>query len=90
MAENYFKKYPNNDVFFNEHGGAFITPHLEVIDAFFELSRQEGIIPALESAYAVAYIKNCSKISQTINFSKFKWSWDKDLDYVVDTFGLPD
>ena len=29
MAENYFKKYPNKEGFFNEYGGAFIPPMLE-------------------------------------------------------------
>ena len=63
----------------------------ECIDAFFELSRLEGIIPALESAHAVAYAfklaKKKPKQSILINLSG---RGDKDLDYVVDTFGLPD
>ena len=29
MKENYFKKYPNKDGFFNDYGGAFIPPNLE-------------------------------------------------------------
>lgn len=63
----------------------------ETIDAFFELSRLEGIIPALESAHAVAYAfklaKKNPKQSILVNLSG---RGDKDLDYVVDTFGLPD
>ncbi len=63
----------------------------EAIDAFYELSRLEGIIPALESAHAVAYAfklaKKNPKQSILVNLSG---RGDKDLDYVVDTFGLPD
>jgi len=63
----------------------------ETIDAFFELSRLEGIIPALESAHAIAYAfklaKKHPKQSILVNLSG---RGDKDLDYVVETFGLPD
>jgi tryptophan synthase beta chain len=63
----------------------------EVIDAFYELSRLEGIIPALESAHAVAFAmkhaKNAQRESILINLSG---RGDKDIDYVVDTFGLPE
>lgn len=64
---------------------------IECIDAFFELSRLEGIIPALESAHAVAYAlklaKENPKQSILVNLSG---RGDKDLDYVVDNFGLPE
>ena len=63
----------------------------ETIDAFYELSRQEGIIPALESAHAVAYALKLAKQnpreSILINLSG---RGDKDIDFVVDTFGLPE
>ena len=62
----------------------------ETIDAFYELSRQEGIIPALESAHAVAYALKLAKEnprqSILVNLSG---RGDKDVDYVVDTYGLP-
>jgi len=62
----------------------------ETIDAFYELSRMEGIIPALESAHAVAYALKLAKEkpnqSILINLSG---RGDKDIDFVVDTFGLP-
>jgi tryptophan synthase beta chain len=32
----------------------------EVLEAFLELSRSEGIIPALESAHAIAYVIKCA------------------------------
>ncbi len=62
----------------------------ECIDAFYELSRLEGIIPALESAHAVAYALKLAKEnprqSILVNLSG---RGDKDIDFVVDTYGLP-
>ena len=61
----------------------------EAIDAFYQLSRLEGIIPALESAHAVAYAINLAKEKQResilINLSG---RGDKDIDFIVDTYGL--
>ncbi|MCP3671844.1 MAG: tryptophan synthase subunit beta [Gammaproteobacteria bacterium] len=60
----------------------------EAIDAFFELSRLEGIIPAIESAHAVAQAvrmaKNGEKGSILINLSG---RGDKDIDFVVENYG---
>ncbi len=61
----------------------------QAIDAFFELSRVEGIIPALESAHAVAYgIQLAGKLSDSntilINLSG---RGDKDIDYVTERYG---
>lgn len=61
----------------------------EVIDAFFELSRTEGIIPALESAHAVAYaMKLARKLGKDetilVNLSG---RGDKDVDFVVAKYG---
>lgn len=61
----------------------------EAVDAFFILSREEGIIPALESAHAVAYaIKLAKEISKDetilINLSG---RGDKDIDFIVDKYG---
>ena len=61
----------------------------ETIDAFYELSRLEGIIPALESSHAVAYALKLAKEqphkSILVNLSG---RGDKDIDFVVDTYGL--
>ena len=63
----------------------------ETIDAFYELSRLEGIIPALESSHAVAYALKLAKQqphkSILVNLSG---RGDKDIDFVVDTYGLPE
>lgn len=61
----------------------------ETIDAFFELSRMEGIIPAIESAHAVAYgmklAKEMGKGSVLINLSG---RGDKDMDYIIEKYGI--
>ena len=63
----------------------------ECIDAFYELSRLEGIIPALESAHAVAYaIKLAQEKPQQSILVNLSGRGDKDLDFVVDTYGLPE
>ena len=60
----------------------------EAIDAFFLLSRLEGIIPALESAHAVAYAIKLAKEMDTgsilVNCSG---RGDKDLDFVLENYG---
>ena len=60
----------------------------EAIDAFFKLSRYEGIIPALESSHAVAYAMHRAKEMGTgsilVNLSG---RGDKDLDYVIEKYG---
>ena len=61
----------------------------ETIDAFFELSRMEGIIPAIESAHAVAYgmklAKQMKRGSVLINLSG---RGDKDMDYIIENYGI--
>lgn len=62
----------------------------EAIEAFYELSRLEGIIPALESSHAVAYaIKLAKEQPQKSILVNLSGRGDKDIDYVVDTYGLP-
>ena len=60
----------------------------EAIDAFFELSRLEGIIPAIESAHAVAYAFKLAKEkpNQTI-LVNLSGRGDKDIDFVVENYG---
>ncbi len=59
----------------------------EAVDAFFTLSKLEGIIPALESAHAVAYGMKLAKEMGTgsilINCSG---RGDKDMDYVLEQY----
>lgn len=61
----------------------------ETVDAFFTLSRLEGIIPAIESSHAVAYAmklaKEMGKGSILINLSG---RGDKDMDYIIEKYGI--
>ena len=61
----------------------------ETVDAFFKLSRLEGIIPAIESSHAVAYgiklAKEMGKGSVLINLSG---RGDKDMDYIIEKYGI--
>lgn len=63
----------------------------EAVDAFFMLSRKEGIIPALESSHAVAY---AIKMAQTLNTGSIliclSGRGDKDMDYIIEKYGIPD
>ncbi len=61
----------------------------ETIDAFYTLARLEGIIPAIESAHAVAYgirlARTMKKGSVLINLSG---RGDKDMDFVIEKYGI--
>ena len=63
----------------------------ECIDAFYKLSRTEGIIPALESSHAVAFAMKLAeekpRESILVNLSG---RGDKDIDFIVDHYGLPE
>lgn len=60
----------------------------ETLDAFYKLSRREGIIPALESAHAVAWaMKHGSDNPGTTILVNLSGRGDKDIDYVAETFG---
>jgi tryptophan synthase beta chain len=61
----------------------------EAIDAFFKLSRYEGIIPAIESAHAVAYAMKLAQQEDNPGFVLVNLSGrgDKDMDYVLETYG---
>ncbi|UCE24649.1 MAG: tryptophan synthase subunit beta [Candidatus Zixiibacteriota bacterium] len=61
----------------------------EALDAFFELSRVEGIIPALESAHAVAYAMKMARRMDNHETILVNCSGrgDKDIDYVAAKYG---
>ncbi|MDO4570565.1 MAG: tryptophan synthase subunit beta [Planctomycetia bacterium] len=60
----------------------------EAIDAFFKLSQCEGIIPALESAHAVAYaMKYARERKSGAILANLSGRGDKDVDYVVEHYG---
>ncbi len=61
----------------------------EALDAFFELSRTEGIIPALESAHAVAYVMKLAPKQENYETILVNLSGrgDKDIDFVAAKYG---
>jgi tryptophan synthase beta subunit len=60
----------------------------EAIEAFFLLSRLEGIIPALESSHAVAYaMRKAKEMKQGSILVNLSGRGDKDIDYVVEHYG---
>jgi len=61
----------------------------ETIDAFYELARMEGIIPAIESAHAVAYgIKLAKKMGKGSVLINLSGRGDKDMDYIIERYGI--
>ena len=59
------------------------------IDAFFKLSRLEGIIPAIESSHAVAYaIKLAEKMDKGSILINLSGRGDKDLDFIIENYGI--
>ena len=56
----------------------------EAVDAFYELSRLEGIIPALESSHAIAYaLKLAQKEPKSKILVNLSGRGDKDIDFVL-------
>ena len=63
----------------------------ETVDAFFMLSKLEGIIPAIESAHAVAYgIKLAKKMKKGSILICLSGRGDKDMDYIIEKYGIRD
>lgn len=57
---------------------------LDAVNAFYELSRLEGIIPALESSHAVAYaIKLSQKVQGKNLLVNLSGRGDKDIEFVM-------
>ncbi|WP_427901906.1 tryptophan synthase subunit beta [Motilimonas cestriensis] len=76
--------------FLKESGRANYT-HIndkEAIDAFFELSRMEGIIPAIESSHAIAHaIKLAQQGEKGSILVNLSGRGDKDIDFVIENYG---
>ncbi len=61
----------------------------ETINAFYALSRMEGIIPAIESSHAVAYaMKLAKKMGQGSILINLSGRGDKDMDYIIEKYGI--
>lgn len=60
----------------------------DAMKAFFELSRYEGIIPAIESSHALAYAtKKAKEMKKGSILVCLSGRGDKDIDYVVENYG---
>lgn len=60
----------------------------EAMEAFFKLSRYEGIIPAIESSHAVAWaMKEAVRMRRGSILVTLSGRGDKDIDYVVEHYG---
>ena len=60
----------------------------ECLEAFYTLSRLEGIIPALESAHAVAYAtKAAQERPEKSILVCLSGRGDKDIDFIVNNYG---
>ena len=60
----------------------------ECRDAFFRLCRSEGIIPAIESAHALAFaLKKAREMKHGTILVNLSGRGDKDLDYVIENWG---
>lgn len=65
----------------------------EALEAFYLLSRVEGIIPALESSHALAHAINLCREDPTLPQSilvNLSGRGDKDMDYVIENYGFGD
>ena len=61
----------------------------EAVDAFFALSRMEGIIPAIESAHALAQgIQLARKMGTGSILINLSGRGDKDMDYIIEHYGM--
>ncbi|NOZ83464.1 MAG: tryptophan synthase subunit beta [Epsilonproteobacteria bacterium] len=73
--------------FFKETGRAeyHSVSDKEALDAFYELSKLEGIIPAMESSHAIAYLNKLKGIlsSEAVVIVNLSGRGDKDLDAVL-------
>lgn len=61
----------------------------EAVDAFFKLSRLEGIIPAIESSHAVAHaIRLAKEMKHGSILINLSGRGDKDMDYIIEKYGI--
>ena len=61
----------------------------EAMEAFFLLSKYEGIIPAIESSHALAYaIKYAKEHKSGSILVCLSGRGDKDMDYIIERYGI--
>ena len=64
--------------------------YAERLNAFYELSKIEGIIPALESAHAVAHAMKIAKqmSKDKVILVNLSGRGDKDIDFIAEQYGV--
>ena len=63
----------------------------ESVDAFYKLSQHEGIIPALESAHAVAFaMKYAAQNPDKSILINLSGRGDKDIDFIFENYPIPE
>ncbi len=61
----------------------------EAVDAFYKLARLEGIIPAIESAHAVAHgIRLAKEMKHGSILINLSGRGDKDMDFIIEKYGI--
>ena len=69
----------------------FTAMDTDAVEAFYVLSRNEGLIPALESAHAVAHAMRLARanpnLAQTV-LVNLSGRGDKDMDYMIEHYGV--
>lgn len=68
------------------------VPDDQAIDAFFRVTSSEGIVPALESAHALAFAMQLAKKRPTAEriLVNLSGRGDKDVDFILSEYGLPE
>ncbi|MEM2272267.1 MAG: tryptophan synthase subunit beta, partial [Archaeoglobaceae archaeon] len=61
-----------------------IATDKEALNAFLKLSKLEGIIPALESAHALAYLEKDESLKGSVVIVNLSGRGDKDLGIVME------
>ena len=61
----------------------------ETLNAFYKLSRLEGIIPAIESSHAVAFaMRQAKQMDHGSILINLSGRGDKDMDYILEKYGI--
>ena len=70
-------------------GSGYAIPNPEDTPYIEELARLEGIIPAIESAHAVAFgMKLAKRMDHGSVLINLSGRGDKDMDYIIENYGI--
>ena len=61
----------------------------QTLEAFYKLSRLEGIIPAIESSHAIAFaMRKAKQMDHGSILINLSGRGDKDMDYIIEKYGI--